>query len=104
MDINTKSEHSGTTIWAVICVALFVAGQTIWPFIAGWNYFGNVVYDAIAILCAVLVILSIVKAVKAVWSNDLSPNGFFFLGFLAAIVAFALPVIWHAGAMNHALQ
>lgn len=103
-DPNTISEHRGTNAWTLICIALVIAGQTVFPFLVKWNYFNNGIYDALVGVLVIGVVYSIVKARKAVWSNDLSPNGMFALGWVCSIVSFALPVIWHAGWMNHNLQ
>jgi hypothetical protein len=103
-DPNTQSEHTGTNIWTAICLLLVIAGQTCWPFFAGWNYFSNGIYDLLVVVSAGVTVYSIVKARKAVWSNDLSPNGLFALGFIFACITFLLPVIWHVGVQDHNLQ
>lgn len=100
MDVNTKSEHKGT-LWLIGgCIAGAIAGQIFWP----WHYFDNAIYDGLLGVLSVIDIFLLIRIYRKVWSNDLSPNTEFVLSFLVSAAICILPVIWHAGVMNHLLQ
>lgn len=103
-DPNTISEHRGTTLFIALCVLGSIGGQIGWPLFAGWNYWSVPMYAILTIALGIgdAIMLYVIR--QKVWSNDLSPNSLFYISTVTSMVLTILPVIWHAGWLNHNLQ